>query len=82
MKTFRLMAQAVPSCLCDPEQARHVRAITTAVEMQAYKMGRRNRDRITVLAFRALRLQEPKFVGIQHSIGGMICGEPVEMEAK
>jgi hypothetical protein len=79
-RRFQLTARAWPSCLLRQDESERVRATQVTVELDCYQMGRRNRDKMVILAMKRLQAVAPQFFGCPQSVGGLTCGEPVEVK--
>jgi hypothetical protein len=75
-KTWKMTAQALPSCLLRESEANEVRRCTATVEIQTRSMGKVSRNRMIRLALDKLRNEVPRYHGCPDSLGGMTFKEP------
>ena len=75
MKTYRLTAKPLPSCLAYPWEADLLEGKLVTVELTCGTMGKINRNRIHRLVMPELQKQ----FGHLCRIGGYTCGEPIEL---
>lgn len=78
-RTYEVTVQATPSILCNEIEAAAVRRCKVTVRRRFFSMGRNNRRKIYVQAWRELLALAPTFLGVKCSIGGYTATEPKEV---
>ena len=78
-RTYEVTLKALPDTFCHPKDAEQVRRCTVTVRRSFFSMGRNNRRKLFVAAWRELLQMAPTFIGVKCSIGGYTATEPKEV---